>query len=175
MLKLFIRQPFTQSGDSDKLLVQGVLDLIVSMDGDPVKLKLLTGTEAESDATFRQSFEKKTGLPFTPKHFRRHRLAMLQQADAMIIIRTGLSESGAFEVGYNVFSGNRRPMLFAISRDAPIKTTLLRELDDLCVARYHQFDQPSDLREALKDFFKLVVNDRNGAPRRIAQPALQLG
>lgn len=174
MLKLFIRQPFTQSGDSDRLLIQAVLDLIVSMNGEPVMLNLLTGTEAESNATFRQNFEKRTGLPFTPKHFRRHRLAMLQETDAMIIIRTGLSESCAFEVGYNIFSENRRPILFAISYDEPFKTTLLRELDDLCVVRYHHFDRPIELREAFRDFFRVVVDHKGGLPPRIAPHASTL-
>jgi carbamoyl-phosphate synthase large subunit len=60
----------------------------------------LTGRHAESSTTFRTSFEAGTGQPFTPQNFRGYRLALLDQADALINIRVGLSESSAFEIAY---------------------------------------------------------------------------
>ena len=70
----------------------------------------------------------------------------------MIVIRTGLSESGAFEIAYNIFGGRQVPIFFAVWEQAPIKTTLLRELEDLVDVRYVTFDRPEDLRVPLMQF-----------------------
>jgi carbamoyl-phosphate synthase large subunit len=130
-VRVFVRQPFTESGNTEKQIIQGVLDVLASLEVD-----VLTGLEAQSQDTFRTSFEKTTGMPFTPANFRSVRLGMLQSAEAMVFIRTSLSESGAFEAAYNVYGGPRVPMFFAIWKHAPIKTTLLRDLDEFCAAEY---------------------------------------
>jgi carbamoyl-phosphate synthase large subunit len=155
-IRVFVRQPFTESGDVEKRIIQGVLDVIGSLNVD-----VLTGLEAQSQDTFRQSFETNTGLPFTPRNFRTARLSILGSVDVMIVIRTGLSESGAFEVAYNVFGGRRVPMFFAVWQNAPIKTTLLRELDEFCQAEYRVFEHPEELRASLAAFL-----DRAARPAR---------
>ncbi|SFU62213.1 carbamoyl-phosphate synthase large subunit [Pseudoduganella namucuonensis] len=152
-LKLFIRQPFTESDARQQRMIADILQLIDSANGIPHPFKYLTGTEAESADTFRKSFERNHHLPFTPKNFRRHRLALLDQADVMINIRVGMSESSAFELAYHVFKGRRTPVLFLVWKGAPIKTTLIRELDDLCDATYIEFDEVEELRGALHRFF----------------------
>ena len=106
-IQVFVRQPFTKSGNREKEIIQGVLDILGSLDVD-----IVTGLEAQSQDTFRTSFEKNTGMAFTPGNFRAVRLGLLQAADAMVFIRTSLSESGAFEAAYNVYGGTRVPMFF---------------------------------------------------------------
>ena len=149
-LKLFVRQPFTESAERESGVVQSVLDVMMSFRD----LEFLTGTKAYSEATFRLGFESETGQVFNPQNFRRHRLALIDQADAMVVIRAGLSESGAFEVAYNIFSGRKSPIFFAIWKQTPIRTTLLRELDDLCSVNYCEFEDPKELLEPLKHFFR---------------------
>jgi carbamoyl-phosphate synthase large subunit len=145
--QVFVRQPFTESGNAEKEIIQGVLDILGSLDIDVV-----TGLDAQSQETFRASFEKTTGTVFTPRNFRSVRLALLQAADAMVFIRTSLSESGAFETAYNVYGGSRVPMFFAVWKNAPIKTTLLRDLDEFCMAEYVTFETPEELRHSLVSF-----------------------
>ena len=147
LTKLFVRQPFTQSGQEQKQLVQSVLDLLVTF---PVQI--LTGAKAEDADSFKQAFEHRSGLPFTPKNFRTERLGLLKQADKMVVIRAEMSESGAFEIAYNIASGLKLPIFFAIWKPFPIKTTLLRDLDDLCPVTYAQFDQAEELKASLSDF-----------------------
>ena len=93
------------------------------------------------------------------------RLRLLDSSDAMILIRTSLSESGAFEAAYNVFGGPQVPMFFAVWKNAPIKTTLLRDMDELCPAEYVTFDQPEELRDRLAAFLR---RSRQGHNRAIA-------
>src|SRR5262249_30208791 len=112
-LRLFIRQPFTETDAREAAVIQGVLDVLQQLNGAPYALQFLTGHWAESSHTFRQRFEREAGQPFTPARFRETRLDLLNQADVMIVIRTGLSESGAFEVAYNIFGGKRVPVFFA--------------------------------------------------------------
>ena len=147
MIKLFVRQPFTQSGQEQKQLVQSVLDLLSLF---PVQV--LTGTQAEDADSFKQAFERRSGLPFTPKNFRTERLALLKQAEKMVVIRAEMSESSAFEVAYNIASGLKLPIFFAIWKPFPIKTTLLQDLDDLCPATYVSFEQAGELKKPLSEF-----------------------
>ena len=117
----------------------------------------LTGNRPLSDQTFRESFEQTQGLAFNPTNFRRYRLSQLRRADAFLYVRTAMSESGAFEVSYNVFAEPRAPMFFAIWKHAPIKTTLLRELDEVCDVTYREFEDPEELRADLHAFFQRVA------------------
>ena len=152
-LRLFIRQPFTESDQRQQRMIADILELIDGANGLPHPFQYLTGTEAESADTFRLSFERKQQQPFTPKNFRRHRLQLLQEADVMVNIRVGMSESSAFELAYHIFQGRRTPVLFLVWKGAPIKTTLLRELDDLCDVTYIEFDEVEELRSGLHRFF----------------------
>jgi len=151
---LFIRQPFTESGESQQQLVAGVLAMISHHDSQAQPFRYLTGCQAESAETFRQSFEAKTGERFTPQAFRAHRLEMLSQADAFINIRVGMSESSAFELSYHVFRGACTPVLFLVWKHAPIKTTLLREMDNLCDVTYLEFEHPAELAPGISEFFR---------------------
>jgi carbamoyl-phosphate synthase large subunit len=154
-LKLFIRQPFTESDEREQHMIAEIMQMIDSANGLPHAFDYLTGLQAESADTFRASFERSQGLPFTPQNFRRHRLALLDQADVMVNIRVGMSESSAFELSYHIFRGRRTPILFLVWKGAPIKTTLLRELDDLVDVTYIEFDEVSELRGRLHQFFQM--------------------
>jgi carbamoyl-phosphate synthase large subunit len=156
-LKLFIRQPLTQSGDESKKIVEGVLRIVDEIGRNGVRFEYLTGNEPLSDQTFRESFEQSQGLAFNPVNFRRHRLSQLRRADAFLYIRTAMSESGAFEISYNVFAEPHAPMFFAVWKHAPIKTTLLRELEEVCDVTYREFENPGELRDDLHDFFSRVA------------------
>jgi carbamoyl-phosphate synthase large subunit len=163
-LRLFIRQPLTQSGDESKKIVEGVLRIVDDMRKEGVRLEYLTGNAPLSDQTFRENFEQSQGLPFNPVNFRRYRLSQLRRADAFLYVRTAMSESGAFEVCYNVFAEPRAPMYFAVWKHAPIKTTLLRELEDICDVTYREFENPEELRGDLRHFFCRVANATAHAP-----------
>ena len=152
-LKVFIRQPFTESDAHQQRMIGDVMHLIDSANGAPYPFDYLTGMHAESAGTFKQSFEREQGKPFTPQNFRDYRLGLLDQADVMINIRVGMSESSAFELSYHIFQGRRTPVLFLVWKGAPIKTTLIRELDDLVDVTYVEFDEVEELRPAIHRFF----------------------
>ena len=125
-MRLFVRQGFTETDGQARETVKGVLDLL----NDWPDVEITTGCRAQDGTTFRQTFEAENGILFSPSAFRRHRLRLLRQSDAMVVIRTGLSESTAFEVAHNVGCGPDLPMLFAVHSSAPIRTTLLQDLDE---------------------------------------------
>jgi hypothetical protein len=152
-LKLFIRQPLTESGAGQQALIASVLSRIERHNGMPRGFHYLTGHQAESADTFRASFEAESGQPFTPQNFREWRLDRLAQADAFINIRTGMSESSAFELSYHVFRGACTPVLFLVWKQAPIKTTLLKDLQDACDVTYLEFEHAGDLDAGLGEFF----------------------
>ena len=161
LINLFIRQPFTESDRKQQRLIADILHVIDSANSAPYAFNYLTGAQAESAATFKTSFEQKVHVPFTPKNFRDHRLKLLDQADAFINIRVGMSESSAFELSYHIFKGKRTPILFLAWKHAPIKTTLLRELEDLCDITYIEFDRISELRKGIHQFFSAKILGNN--------------
>jgi carbamoyl-phosphate synthase large subunit len=152
-LKVFIRQPFTESDLRQQRMISDVMHVIDSANGAPYAFDYLTGTQAESANTFKQSFEREQNMLFTPRNFRDHRLGLLDQADVMINIRVGMSESSAFELSYHIFKGRCTPVLFLVWKGAPIKTTLIRELEDLVDVTYIEFDEVEDLRAGIHQFF----------------------
>jgi carbamoyl-phosphate synthase large subunit len=156
-IKLFIRQPFTESDAQQQQLIGDILNVIDSANGLPHAFDYLTGLKAESAETFKKSFERDYHLPFTPKNFRDHRLSLLDQADAVVNIRVGMSESSAFELGYHIFKGRCTPVLFLVWKQAPIKTTLIRELQDLCDVTYVEFEHVDELREGIHRFFSTLT------------------
>jgi len=158
-IKLFIRQPFTETSEREAVIIQGVLDVLHKINGNPHEFQFLTSPQAQSSSTFRLHFEKETGQAFTPQNFRRDRLQLLDQADAIVVIRTGLSESTAFELAYNIFGRPPAPIFFAIWDQAPIKTTLLRELNEIVPVRYVTFSNPAELTGPLLDFFGTWAKD----------------
>jgi carbamoyl-phosphate synthase large subunit len=166
-LRLFVRQPFTESGETQQAVVAAVLERLRACDGNPYPFRYLTGCRAESAETFRTAFEEETGRPFTPETFRAHRLQRLDQADVFVNIRAGMSESSAFELSYHVFRGACTPILFLVWKQAPIKTTLLKDLGSLCDVTYLEFDDPAELDAPLADFFRSCEHGR-----RSGRPAL---
>jgi hypothetical protein len=161
-IRLFVRQPFTETSEREAVIVQRVLDVLHEINGTPYKLQFLTGQQAQNSSTFRLHFEKKTGQAFTPQNFRRDRLQLIDQADAIVVIRTGLSESTAFELAYSMFGRPPAPIFFAIWDQAPIKTTLLRDLNEIVPVRYVTFSEPAELIGPLLDFFGTCAKE-NGA------------
>ena len=151
-MKLLVRQPYTESNYEGQAIVEQALDMLAGMREDPVPLTMLTGYEALSGDSFQKDFTQKTGQAFSPKAFRDWRISLLNEADAIINLRVGLSESTAFEIAYNIFSGRKIPMLFAVWEKAPMKTTLLRELQDLCPVTYVEFKQVEQLRVPFREF-----------------------
>jgi hypothetical protein len=54
-------------------------------------------------------------------------------------------------------------MFLAVWKHAPIKTTLLRELDDVCDVTYREFEDPEELRTDLERFFDRVAEAATAA------------
>jgi carbamoyl-phosphate synthase large subunit len=178
LLRLFVRQPLTQSGDGEKEIVDGVLRIVDEIGKRSVPLEFLTGNTPLSNDNFREYFEQEQGLPFNPVNFRRYRLGQLRRADAFLYIRTAMSESGAFEVCYNVFAEPRAPMFIAVWKHAPIKTTLLRDLEEVCDVTYCEFEHPEELRDDLRQFLRRVawaapVLPRSSGAGLVTQPILK--
>jgi carbamoyl-phosphate synthase large subunit len=163
--RVFVRQPLTRAGSKDAYLVQGVLDELAVAGAE-----ILTGPVAQTAESFRSAFEAATGAAFSPSAFRAWRLGLLARAQAMVIVRTELSESGAFEVAYNSVV-TRRPMFFAVHADMPITTTLLQDLEPLCPTAYVPFEDPSDLAEPLGRF---LARTREASPVSAALLATRL-
>lgn len=69
--------------------------------------------------SFKEFFEQDQGMKFMPSRFRRYRLQLIDHADAFIVLRTGLSESGAFELAYNIFSGRKAPIFLLFGSKLP--------------------------------------------------------
>jgi carbamoyl-phosphate synthase large subunit len=165
-IRLFVRQPFTETTEREAVVIQGVLDVLHKIDGAPYGFQFLTGHQAQNSLTFRPQFERETGQKFTPQNFRRDRLHLIDQADAIVVIRTGLSESTAFEVAYSIFGGPAVPIFFAVWDQAPIKTTLLRDLNEILPVRYVTFSDPEELTEPLLDFFGTCANEKGALGRK---------
>src|SRR2546423_4424691 len=154
-LRAFVRQPLTRAGSKDAHLVQGVLDELTA-----AGVEVLTGSVAQTAESFRSAFEAATGAVFTPSAFRAWRLGLLTRAHMMVIVRTELSESGAFEIAYNSVV-TRRPMFFAVHAGMPITTTLLQDLEPLCPTTYVTFEDPNEVAEPLGRF---LVRTRQPLP-----------
>lgn len=153
-INLFIRQPLTESHLQEQSVIEEVLQVIDSLNGSSYTFNYLTGIHAESSETFRASFEHETQQPFSPQNFRDYRLKLLDQADAFINIRVGMSESSAFELAYHIYKGKRTPILFLIWNHAPVKTTMLRDLENVCDVIYLKFEHAHELKEGVQAFFE---------------------
>jgi len=146
-----------------------VLDVLAEVANEGNPLHYLTDNEPQSRDTFREAFERAQGVPFTPPNFRRHRLNQLNKADAFLYVRTAMSESGAFEICYNIFAGPRAPMFFAVWKNAPIRTTFLRELAEICEVTYCEFEDPEELRLPLRCFLRRLAQRRPSRPMVVEQ------
>jgi hypothetical protein len=54
-------------------------------------------------------------------------------------------------------------MFFAVWKHAPIKTTLLRELEEVCDVTYREFEDPGELRGDLQHFFRRIAKGATSA------------
>jgi hypothetical protein len=54
-------------------------------------------------------------------------------------------------------------MFFAVWKYAPIKTTLLRDLEEVCDVTYREFQDPEELRGDLQRFFRRIAKDTASA------------
>ncbi|MFE7190486.1 hypothetical protein [Kitasatospora sp. NPDC057541] len=161
-MRLFVRQPLTRSGPGDRNVVQAVVDLAADPGVASGLVALLPYPAAQHAGTFKEAFTEETGLEFTPADFRAWRLGLLDSAHAMLVVRTELSESGAYEVAYNVHAGPRLPIFFAVHASCPIRTTLLQDLSPLVDTRYCSFTHAAELTGPLHSF--LVAARRRGWP-----------
>lgn len=91
---------------------------------------------------------------------------MLRRADAMVVLQTNLSESGAYEISYNVHAGARAPMLVALWRPVPLTTTLLRDLHEHVAVTYVEFDTAAELAGPLHAFLTGVDDGLGGTAVR---------
>ncbi len=156
-MNIFLRQAFTETSSATSSIVSDCFDLVkLSTDKlskeQSLKFNFLTSTKAETAESFKKSFTEATGLEFTAKNFRDYRLKQLDETDLMIIFRTSLSESSAFELAYNIFSERRAPVFFAIHESAPIKTTLIRELESELDINYVHFSRAEELAVPIHEF-----------------------
>lgn len=155
-INIFFRQPFTEANEKQQVLIQSVLNKTVNYNEKENEVCIVTGSKAQNKTTFRSYFEKEYDLEFTPSNFRKIRLNLLSNADLFIVLRTAMSESSSFEIAYNIFKGKNVPMLFLIDEHAAIKTTLIRELNDIATVTYHTFESVNDasLKRVIHQFIK---------------------
>jgi carbamoyl-phosphate synthase large subunit len=64
-------------------------------------------------------------------------------------------------------------MFFAVWKHAPIKTTLLRELEELCDVTYREFEDPEELRSDLQHFFLRIAKGMASRPPHLGPIAQQ--
>lgn len=50
-IKLFIRQPFTETSERESSVIQGVIDVVQSLNGKPYALELMNGLKAQNQHT----------------------------------------------------------------------------------------------------------------------------
>jgi carbamoyl-phosphate synthase large subunit len=144
---LFISPAVTPTKSSESVIIQPILEYIDSKKNG-YNLELLPASKTENTQT-------------TPQNFREFRLSQLKKTDAFITIHTSISESSAFELSYHIFKGTCGPIFFAIWDQALIKTTLLKDLEDLAQIEYHTFSSPEELFEPLDLFLQKIANISN--------------
>ncbi|NEQ52797.1 MAG: hypothetical protein F6K11_22110 [Leptolyngbya sp. SIO3F4] len=72
-----------------------------------------------------------------------------------------MSESTAFEIAYNIYGGNNIPMLYLVWDKVLIKTTLIREMEDIADITYYTFSDVTDFGDTIEKF---IVNKTNAVP-----------
>ena len=151
-IKIFFRQSFTEAGEHEQQIIQEVINKINNYQDNHHEVRIVTGNKAHNKTSFKHSFEQDHQLKFTPDNFRKKRLKLLSDSDLFIILRTGMSESTAFEVAYNIYKGNNIPMLFLVWEKAQIKTTLIREMEGTTDVTYYTFKNIDELGVVIRKF-----------------------
>lgn len=154
-LRLFLRQPFTQTNSKNDLTkIMTILDKYKKHPMDILPYKSVG--EAKD---FRQIFEEKTNIPFTPENFRNYRLYNIQKSNCMFIIRNSMSESTAFELGYIYSKFPDLPTFVAIDKECQIETTLIKDLHPNTI--YYTYDNPDDIKPNLYNWLDSVAKHNN--------------
>ncbi|OUS24798.1 hypothetical protein A9Q99_23690 [Gammaproteobacteria bacterium 45_16_T64] len=148
-MKLFIRQSFTQADRFQSKMIQQVINVL---EKECPSANFLTGRRAMDRDNFAAEFERITGIQFSPAKFREYRLNLIDESDALVFIRTSMSESSAFELSYNLHSTHPKPVFYAHWHQAIIETTLLRELEEDYPVMYTQFRSVTDIRTPFRTF-----------------------
>ena len=154
-LRVFVRQPFTETSSKGDLTK--IMGSLLKYKRHP--MEVLPYSEVGEGDDFRETFQSKTGIKFTPENFRNYRLDAIRKSNAMFIMRNNLSESTAFELGYIYSKFPHLPLFFAIDAKHPIKTTLLRDLHPNTV--YCTYNQPEDVEPQLHDWLDFVARSNN--------------
>ncbi len=154
-LRLFFRQPFTQNSSPN--IINKVNNLINKYSRHVVKVNPYMCVSNKN--SFKKDFEKVTNIPFTPENFRNYRLDKIRQSHASLIIRTAMSESTAFELGYMYSKFPNMPMLIAVQKNTPITTTLLQDLHP--DVKYVHFNEIAEIKDDLYNFFDNIGQINN--------------
>ena len=124
-LRIFLRQPYTNNNIKNVPILKNIEQTIYNYDKHKLDIYPYKGVTNKDN--FKEIFNIKTGCNFTPENFRNFRLNKLDNCHGMIIIRTDVSESTAFELGY-LYAKYRIPVFYMIHKDCPLNTTLLKDL-----------------------------------------------
>jgi len=148
-MKLLVKQNVGDVNTDHLKIVSNVVTFLQSNLPDLEFLPFELNDELDD---YQVSFQKQTGIVFTPANYRHYRLRLLSAVDAMLYIHTSANDSDAYELSYNLSSVNPKPVFFAVWRGAPIKSPLLKELDQDYPVTYCQFSRPQELLEGFKQF-----------------------
>jgi len=142
-LRVFVTDLFLSPKGRERALLQEVLDLLTSLG-----VEVLTGTDASAPIASRTT-----------------RLGLLDSADAVIMLRTGPSERGAFEAAYNQFGGRHSPMFLGLWKHAPGHGTEWRDIfrPAACAA----FSRAAELHTRLSAFLKKAAAESQGSEERM--------
>jgi len=124
-LRLFLRQPYTNNNIKNTPILKEIEKNIYNYEKHDLDIYPYKGVTKKKD--FKEIFTIKTGCNFTPENFRNYRLNKLDICHGMIIIRTDVSESTAFELGY-IYAKYKIPIFYMIHETCPLNTTLLKDL-----------------------------------------------
>ncbi|NQZ51713.1 MAG: hypothetical protein HRT95_16525 [Moritella sp.] len=150
-MKLLVKQNVGDiHKDHLKILGNVITFLQYNIDG----LEFLPFNLNEEQDDYQHAFQRQTGIIFTPTNYRHYRLRLLSVVDALLYIHTSSNDSDAYELSYNLSSIHPKPVFFAVWRGAPIKSPLLKELDQDYPVTYCQFSHPRELLEGFKVFLQ---------------------
>ncbi|QUM82187.1 hypothetical protein HWV01_18810 [Moritella sp. 5] len=150
-MKLLVKQDVGDiHKDHLKILDNVITFLQHNIDG----LEFLPFNLDAEQGDYQQAFQRQTGIIFTPANYRHYRLRLLSVVDALLYIHTSSNDSDAYELSYNLSSIHPKPVFFAVWRGAPIKSPLLKELDQDYPVTYCQFSHPRELLEGFKRFLQ---------------------
>ncbi|MDX2320755.1 MAG: hypothetical protein QNK26_09195 [Moritella sp.] len=150
-MKLLVKQDV---GDIHKDHLKILDNVITFLQHNISDLEFLPFNLSEEQDDYKQAFQRQTGIIFTPANYRHYRLRLLSVVDALLYIHTSSNDSDAYELSYNLSSIHPKPVFFAVWRGAPIKSPLLKELDQDYPVTYCQFSHPRELLEGFKHFLR---------------------